>query len=52
MVLLGTHLKAKARRAVQISEYKREVEIDFDSVEKFCNTIYGELDVIVGKDAE
>lgn len=52
VIASALHLKAKARRAIVISETKHEVEIDTDQVTELCNTIYGELDAIVGNTEE
>lgn len=50
VIILAIKLKAAASKAVLQAEEKHEVEIDTTQVEKLCNTIYGELDEVLGKD--
>lgn len=52
VIASAIHLKAKAKKAIVIAETKHEVEIDLDQVTELCNTIYQELDAIVGKTEE
>lgn len=52
VLMLARHFKQRAKRAVVISQTKHEVEIDNEQVSTLCNTIYDELDQIVGKEGE
>ena len=50
VVFVALALRKSARRAVISSSEMREVNINTEQVEQLCDTIYGKLDAIVGKD--
>lgn len=45
-------LKKQARKSTQIALEKREVDIDTEQVQTLCNTVFSELNEIIGSDSK
>ena len=48
-MLLALHLSKKAKRAIEVAQDKREVDINDAEVVEMCNGIYDELDAVIGE---
>lgn len=48
----ATVLRKQARKSTQIALEKREVDIDYEQVQTLCNTVFEELNEIIGSDSK